>query len=385
MLHGRPDPLSFMIHPWIRKRTAEDVPTPVAVAVADFCRRAGAPAAPVAVRDALSVLAPEEDFRVRTLTDGEPPARPLGPYAVVDVLNGTSPLLAAQREACGYYALASNLLAAESPVPGVARAPLANESEHDAVPAERPPPPQEAPPERPSLRLRPLAVPSVAERIAPRRRLAGSPPPDAAPAPPRGRFTQLPAEQPSLEVLNATDLVDLLSQHGHRPAILRALGTTPGAGRLPRPTAQALDKALERVGLLAETIARERELVLATLEEHRGALGRAAWALGVRTTELRVWVERLGIGAEVDRLREHFRNLALEPAHWTARLDLLGKRKYLEDLGVTADFERALTKDLRQALDTTAGVAEERTAALANRLGVAPEALRRSILRLRLV
>jgi hypothetical protein len=379
-----------MIHAWIRKRTAEDVPTPVAIALADFCRRAGAPAAPGVIRDALSALAPAEDFRLRTLADGEPPARPLGPYAVVDVLSGTSPVLAAQREACGYYALASELLREERVVAAVAPAAGSETqvSQLDVGPAGRPTPPAEVSADLsqlkapPSPQRPPATGPTVAERIAPRRRLGGDRPPESIPAPPRGRFTQLPAEQPSLEVLNGADLVDLLSQHGHRPAVLRALG---GTGRSPGPTTQGLDQALQRVGLLDETVARERQLLLATLEEQRGALGRAAWALGVRSTELRAWVERLGITDEVDRLRDRFRRLALEPAHWTARLDLLGKRKYLEDLGVTADFERKLTNDLRQALDTTAGIAEERTAALANRLGVAPEALRRSILRLGLV
>src|SRR5215468_8933142 len=37
---------------WERKRQPDDVPTPVAVAVSDFCPRAGTPAAPRAVREA---------------------------------------------------------------------------------------------------------------------------------------------------------------------------------------------------------------------------------------------------------------------------------------------------------------------------------------------
>jgi len=84
----------------------------------------------------------------------------------------------------------------------------------------------------------------------------------------------------------------------------------------------------------------------------------------------------------VDRIRDRFRREALQPAHWTARLDLLGKRKYLEDLGVTSDFERSVLEDLRRALGATQGTPEERTAVLASRLGVSPEALRRSLLRL---
>ncbi len=365
-----------MHQPWARKRTDDDVPTPVAVAVSDFCRRAGAPAPPAEVRAALSTLAAEDDFRVRTLTDAEPPVRPLGPYAVVDVLRGTPPALAAQREACGYYRLLKGFL--EAPPQGLATEPAAwptsGGTPAEVLPARREPPgtlPSAGrSPEQPARAL------SVAERIAPRRRAGGSK--EASGTVPRGRFAQLPAEQPSLERLSVAQLSDLLAQHAHRPALLRVLAR----GQAQGVSSQALDTALERAGLLEGAAQTERELVLSTLEEQRGSLGRAAWALGVRPSELSSWAGRLGVTAAVDRIRDRFRREALQPAHWTARLDLLGKRKYLEDLGVSADFERSVTEDLRRALEATPGAAEERTALLAARLGVAPEALRRSLLRL---
>jgi hypothetical protein len=373
---ARPTPL-LMHKPWARKRAADEVPTPVAIALADFCRRAGAPAPPADVRDALSVLAPEEDFRVRTLTDGEPPALPLGPYAVVDVLGGTPPGVAAQREGCGYYQLVRGILAAET-VPRPAPPESAPEPAPLSPPAAGPPPLATAgelasrlPGPRPSA-----SSPTVAQRIAPKRRPPGSKP--ASPAAPRGRFAQLPSEQPSLDGLDAQQLTSLLRQHGHRPALLRTLT----ANRASNVTAHVLDRALERAGLLETAAETERELVLSTLEEQRGALGRAAWALNVRAGELSGWAQRLGIASEVDRIRDRFRREALQPVHWTARLDLLGKRKYLEDLGVTSDFEHSVSEDLRRALETTDGSPEERTALLATRLGVAPEALRRSLLRL---
>ncbi|HZI05888.1 MAG TPA: hypothetical protein VEZ71_17795, partial [Archangium sp.] len=94
---------------WQRQRQPDDVPTPVAVAVSDYCRRAKAPATPTEVREALALLSEDEDFRVRTLTDTEPQARPLGPFAVVDLLKGTAPELAAKRQECGYYAVVQEL------------------------------------------------------------------------------------------------------------------------------------------------------------------------------------------------------------------------------------------------------------------------------------
>ena len=98
---------------WERKRQPDDVPTPVAVAVSDYCRRAGTPAAPRAVREALSTVSEADDFRVRAVTDAEPPVRPLGPFAVVDLARGTPADTAALRERSGYYALVEELLALE--------------------------------------------------------------------------------------------------------------------------------------------------------------------------------------------------------------------------------------------------------------------------------
>src|SRR5687767_168478 len=107
---------------WRRRREPEEVPTPVAVAVADFCRRAGAPAPPAEVRQALATLESEEDFRARMVADGEPLARPLGPWALVDVVRGAAPDLAAAREACGYYALVRELVG-HAPLPAAAQPP----------------------------------------------------------------------------------------------------------------------------------------------------------------------------------------------------------------------------------------------------------------------
>src|SRR4051794_29475282 len=95
---------------WQRRRQPDEVPTPVAVALSDFCRRARAQATATDVRQALSALSDEDDFRVKALTDSDPEARPLGPFAVVDMVLGTSATLAAQRESCGYYALARELM-----------------------------------------------------------------------------------------------------------------------------------------------------------------------------------------------------------------------------------------------------------------------------------
>ncbi|MGZ6140277.1 MAG: hypothetical protein ACXWLA_06365, partial [Myxococcaceae bacterium] len=226
----------------------------MAVAVSDYCRRAGAPAPPRAVRDALSTLLASDDFRVRAVTDAEPPVRRLGPFAVVDLARGTLPDTAGLRERSGYYALVEELLtlqdaqAVASPSPATLAASAAA-----SRPSESPSPAPATPTPEPGKRSR-TGKPapqgsSVAERIAPRRRAAQST------AEPRGRFTQVEAERSPLEALEGpagrTTLETLLAQHGHRPALLRALAQGYSGRRGSDPSAAELDALLTEHGLIA--------------------------------------------------------------------------------------------------------------------------------------
>jgi hypothetical protein len=368
---------------WERKRQPDDVPTPVAVALSDFCRRAGAPAAPRAVREALSTVSEGDDFRVRAVTDAEPPVRPLGPFAVVDLARGTPAEIAALRERSGYYALAEELLALQdaslaAPVPAPAVPSVAPTPPATAATPTTPPAAARTPQVRRTARSE-TPAPTVAERIAPRGRVAQTPPV------PRGRFTQVEVQRAPLESLEGADgravLETLLAQHGHRIPLLRALAQGY-SGRRGEPSAPELDALLERHGLLAAAESRERELVRSALSEHRGALGRVAWALGLRAPELSAVVSRLGLGPEVDRARERFRREALAPASWTARLDLLGRRKYLEDLGIEREFEDRLRGDLGRELHALAPDGDDIPAALARRLAVSPALVGRALERL---
>lgn len=360
---------------WERKRQPDDVPTPVAVAVSDYCRRAGAPASPRAVREALSVLPESDDFRVRAVTDAEPPVRPLGPFAVIDLARGTPPDTAGLRERSGYYALVEEMLLlqdARDPVPAVPDAAPRAETLRSPMALTA----AEALPERP-------ATPTVAERIAPRRRTAQSP------AEPRGRFTQVETERAPLETLGEpagrNTLEQLLLQHAHRPALLRALAQGYVGQRGSDPTAAELDALLAEHGLIAAVEESERGLILEALKEHRGALGRVAWALGLRGQEVESLVSRLGLTEEVGRMRERFRREALNPASWTARLDLLGRRKYLEDLGVEREFHDRLRADLQRELQAPRGDGEDAPAGLARRLGASPTLVSRALDRLGLL
>ena len=205
------------------------------------CRRAKSPATPTAVREALALLSEAEDFRVRTLTDTEPEATPLGPFAVVDVLKGTAPTLAAVRQGCGYYDVVQEL----------ARV-------HEEKRPPRPPPRRRCPrSRRPPRSAIPAPVPARPERAArshgetvqarsPRKRTAaGWPLPEAdeaseAEAPsflkrdlpkPRGRFTRLDAPKTSFQELTRATGKETLA------AALKPTSTA-SAAQLPVPAVQ---------------------------------------------------------------------------------------------------------------------------------------------------
>jgi hypothetical protein len=385
---------------WQRRRQPDDVPTPVAVAVSDFCRRAKAAASPTEVREALALLAEEEDFRVRTLTDTEPQASPLGPFAVIDVLRGTDQALAAQRQACGYYEVVQQLARLqEEKTPALA--PAAPAVPTFATPAPRPAPAGDGEPESGRGKAGKAGRPgteSVQERIAPRKRAV--PPTEPEPVEeeprflkrdlpkPRGRFTQVAAPKGGYQTLLHVEGKDILQaaleQNEHRFAVLKALAEhysgTKGELKLPD-----LESALRRHELMDALEARERQALLAAYTEHRGASGRVAWALGLSPSELQRLTSAPALQREVEELRERFRREALGTRHLTQRLDLLGRDKYLVDLGI----KKLFTETLRKELDTL--VREELpgardlaglTQAVAHKHGAPQELILRAIERL---
>lgn len=386
---------------WQRRRQPDDVPTPVAVAVSDFCRRAKAMASPSEVREALALLAEEEDFRVRTLTDTEPEVSPLGPFAVVDILRGTAPSLASQRQVCGYYEVVQELARVheeKKPEPALAQ-PLVPTF---AVPPPRPAPAgdgaEEAGRGKAGKAGRQGAA-SVQERIAPRKRLSTPEPEEAteAEAPrflkrdlpkPRGRFTQVAAPKGSYQTLVRAEGKDILEpaieQNEHRFAMLKAMAEHYNGpkGELKLPD---LESVLRLHDLLEPLAERERQAILAAYAEHRGAAGRVAWALGLSPSELQRLIASLQLQQEVEEVRERFRREALGARSLTQRLDLLGRDKYLVDLGIKKRFMETLRKDLEKLVDDELPGARSLSAlaeSVARKQGAPQELLLRAIERL---
>jgi hypothetical protein len=349
-----------MTNAWQRRRMPEEVPTPVAVAVSDFCRRAGAPASAAEVRDALSLLSEEEDFRVRALTDGEPRSKPLGPWAVVDMLRGASESLAATRQSCGFYALARALA-------------------DDSVARPMPEPSSWTPPapRGGSKRKEKTSRLTIADRIAPKKRSAD----DAsalAPLPalepqrqvpragtrPKGRFAQISPHLESVDDLFHPEVRDALDarleQYPDRFALTRALGDQYGGRREGQPLrTEDVERALCHHGLLDKLAHKEREAILGAYTEQRGATSRVAFVLALTMPELNRLLQALGISEQIEEIRERFRREALSPKHLGARLDLLGRGKYLADLGIRRRFDEALKSDFRKLLHQHAGRARD--------------------------
>lgn len=342
---------------WHRARSPDEVPTPIAVALSDFCRRAQAPASPAEVREALSALSPDDDFRVRALSEeGPSPEARWTPLAAVDLVRGTRPALVAQRLSCGYYDVVRDLLEA-SDRPASAPEPMTQAPAPTAAPA------------APRLTRAKAKAEALEARIAPRVRSAGESEEAFDDAPmesgtaalpkrelprPRGRFTSLPPSRTSIRELSGPEgratLEALVEQHPHRFSLLRAVASQYNGPKGAEVSAGELEVLLEQLELSDQLHTRERRAVLNAYAEHRGANGRVAWALALSPSELEQLVSRLELTEQVEQLRERFREEALSPRTLAARIDMLGREKYLQDLGIQTRFRRQLEKDLRDEL-----------------------------------
>lgn len=384
---------------WQRRRHPEDVPTPVAVALSDFCRRARAPATAAVVREALALLEEADDFRVRELTDAEPPASPLGPFAVVDLVRGTPPELAAQRQQTGYY--------------DMVRA-LAEERARSVPPPVTAPPPQRVVPfpaaepkrasrdEEPGGKKRRSKGPTIAEKIAPRRRVAGEPRPTPAAPPtqvpassflprrnlpaPRGRFIRVDPSRASFHALLRPEGADLLTalvdQVPHRYALLRTLARGYLGRRGGELTVADVEGLLDKHGLRERLEAKERDALLAAVIEQKGAFGRAAHALGVKPREFEALLEHLRVSREAHEIRERAIKEALSPRNLRARLELVFRTRYLEDLGIERRFRERLHDELAALVDEVRHEAPSASALvdlLSRRHALDANALRRAL------
>jgi hypothetical protein len=384
---------------WQRQRHPDDVPTSVAVAVADFCRRAKGAAPSAVVREALAILGDEDDFRVKALADAEPEVRPLGPFAVVDLILGTEPAIAAQREQTGYYELVRSM-AAQTEAP--ARKPAASldsaRDERRGWAAVREPT-QEPEPTAKQKRQAKKAAATLAEKIAPKKRAPAAPKVIAAiaaapawkrrelPAP-RGKFTRIEAEANRFDELKPAAAKDevssLIAAAGNRIALQKTLEQRYVVRRGVPPSLEDVEELIARHKLQKVLERHERTAIMSAVVQHRGALSRVARELGINNFELDRLIAAAGLRRDVDEQRERYVREALSTSNLSARLELLQNAKYLGDLKIVRRFKEALVRDLLELLEQLPVMSDldTLTAAAARRHALDPEALRRAIDRL---
>jgi hypothetical protein len=370
-----------------RKRHPLDVPTPVAVALADFCRRAEAVTDPRSVRDALSLIDAAQDARVLALAGAAPEMKPLGPFAVIDILDGMTPQDAARRQREGRYDLVSFIEVPDSPPPPV----LAPAAEPEETPAKASKP----------KRTR-KAKQTIAERIAPLKRApkgsVADPPAPPPPAPKvstwrkrelpvgRGRFTRVDAVKARaaklLEPHKREELEALVTQTGHRVALWQALANHY-TGRSGEDLALTdVEAAVAKHGLRAQLEQREREMLIAAVTDAQGSRFRAAGALGLKPDQLDHIALNCGADAELAQIREHHAREALAHGNLKQKLDMLERGKYLADLGVERRFKEVLTVELKELCDRQLpGPSDVKAlvAAAARAAGLSAEKLRRAM------
>ncbi|NOK23655.1 hypothetical protein HMI50_42415, partial [Corallococcus carmarthensis] len=133
----------------------------------------------------------------------------------------------------------------------------------------------------------------------------------------------------------------------HRYSLLRTLEHRYNGPR-GELTQVDMENVLRQHGIMETLEARERTNIQTAYASQRGAAGRVAWALGLSPSELERLTHALKLEDEVEAMRERFRNEVLATSHLTHRLDLLGRDKYLVDLGIQKRFADALRKELER-------------------------------------
>jgi len=169
---------------------------------------------------------------------------------------------------------------------------------------------------------------------------------------PRGRFSRVDAPKTAFVELTRVEGREVLETgiegHDHRFALLRTLAEQYNGARGDL-TQVEMESALRHHGLMEALEKRERQNLLSAYAEQRGAAGRVGWALELSPSELQRLVRALNLTEEVEAVRERFRREALaSTGTLTQRLDLLGRDKYLADLGIKKKFSESLRKELER-------------------------------------
>jgi hypothetical protein len=310
-----------------------------------WCAEAGRQTTAEEVRAALATLGWDQLLAVRALLADPPPARPLGPQALADLGRGVQADVAAEREREQRYPHA---------VAGPPAPPVLARSEA-SVPAPR---------ARSSQRARRAQV--VVRKAAVASRPATPP---LARRPPLIEELLLPAGRGELE--------RLLRKHGgRRPLLVAAIGATHRRADGLAIGDADLDAVLEHHGLDRSFLRRERDELRHAVRAAGAVLARAAAALGHDLASLGAAISRLGLDAEVKRLREDRRADLRARATLSERaLLLVGSADLLADLELLEAFELDLKERLPGHLRALSGTGEALELGMARTLAIPGSAI----------
>ncbi len=293
-----------------------------------WCGEAGRQTTTGEVRAALAALGWDQLLQVRALLADPPPSRPLGPHALADLARGVPADLAADRERQGRY-------------PRPAAAP--------PLPTANPAPSEASSPPATSRRSSKAARRQVVVRKA------SAPPAEVARGAPR-----LPLFEELLLPAGRGALSRLIRHHGgRRPMLVAAIGATHRrADGEPLDDAD-LDGALDHHGLHRVFLRRERDELFHAVRASSGVLAKAAAALGHDLASLGAAIGRLGLDAEVKRLREGRRRDLRARATLSERALLwVGQGDALADLGLLEEVEEDLRRRIPEHLRALATTGE---------------------------
>jgi len=206
------------------------------------------------------------------------------------------------------------------------------------------------------------AVPGARSGPPVRRRARAAP---AGVAPPRGTASAPPEVLPPPTVAapagaapdgaarkQAAELVALLAEVGPRRSALAARLGRPGH---PLPERVLLAR-FRAAGLERELGQRERDLLRGLFARHRGAARAVAAELGIEPEDVRRLLRERGLGAEIEALRDRFRDQARSRRWPKEQIEqLLRRREWLEDLGIAAEREREVLSRARPAWERSGG------------------------------
>jgi len=295
-----------------------------------WCADAGRQAGLDEIRRALAPLTWDELLAVRALLAAPPPARPLGPHALVDLARGAPSDVAAEREREGRYS---------------------REDEAAQPPSSAPPPSRRRGGARRGAGI-------VIRRARDR----------APPAPPA------PPSLPDLADLSRPEgrgvLERLVRRHGARRApILAALAAGWRGPEGAPPGGQDLAALLDHHGLAHAFERRERDEVLHALRAAGGVRLLAAERLGLDVPALDAALSRLGAAREAEQIREERRSELRSRATLAERVRLLlAEEPRLRDLELLDEVEGDLRARLPEHLRALRAGDEPLGAALARSL-----------------